>query len=58
MAYGAFVSSANPFLATPHTSLYAIRSIYNTTTNRGLAVEFGPVQTSLNEHDENYTYTA
>jgi len=47
--YSAFCSPANTF-AGPN-SLYRTRSIFNPATKLGLAVEFGPVQNSLNEHD-------
>lgn len=49
--YGAFVSPANPFPAIPQTPLYIIRSVYNTLNKSALTVEFGPLEGSLNEHD-------
>ena len=47
--YGGFVSSANPFPASPQTQINYKRPIYNLATNRGLAVEFGPKINSLSE---------
>jgi len=47
--FGGFVSSANPFPASPQTQLNYKRPIYDLATNRGLAVEFGPKINSLSE---------
>lgn len=49
--YAGYVSSANPFPASPSTQVNIKRPIFNLSTNRGLAVEFGPDQNSLNIHD-------
>ncbi|MBS1518738.1 MAG: hypothetical protein JSS91_11680 [Bacteroidetes bacterium] len=49
-AYSGYVSSGNPFPASPITEINVNRLIYNT-NRKGLAVEFGPNQNSLNVHD-------
>lgn len=49
--FGGFVSSANPFPATPQTQLNYKRPIYDLTSYRGLAVEFGPNINSLSEQN-------
>lgn len=49
--YAGYVSTGNPFPATPVTQLSVRRPVFNLTTGAGLAVEFGPDQNALNKHD-------
>lgn len=49
--YAGYVSSANPFPATPVTQLSVKRPVFNLTTGAGLAVEFGPDINALNTHE-------
>ena len=49
--YAGFVSSGNPEPAIPQTQLSVKRPVYNLTSKRGLAVEFGFAQNSLNKFD-------
>lgn len=49
--YAGYVSSGNPFPATPVTEINIKRPAFNLTTGAGLAIEFGPNQNILNMHD-------
>lgn len=50
-AYAGYVSSGNPFPASPVTQMSVRRPIFNTSTGAGLAIEFGPDINSLNTHE-------
>lgn len=52
--YTGYVSSGNPFPAFPTTQVSTKRPIFDLSSERGLAVEFGPNQNSLNKFDPKY----
>jgi hypothetical protein len=49
--YGGFISTGNPFPATPVTAINVKRPIFDKNTGAGLAIEFGPSINDLNLHD-------
>ncbi len=54
IAYNGYVSSTNPFPATPPTNLSVKRPMFDFSNGKGLAIEFGANQSELNMHDVVY----
>ncbi|HMS35332.1 MAG TPA: hypothetical protein PKC91_14715 [Ignavibacteria bacterium] len=50
MVYAGYVSSVNPLPATPSTQVNVKRPLFNLVSGNGLAIEFGPNASDLNEH--------